>query len=602
MNERELRIPGGAVRIGAAGVTVRGDGGPSWRLAPPLKAQILQPRGGTVWASAAYQSIVQEGPEVLATGLLTIPGGGALRFEDRWSTSGPSVRVRRDVVVEDGGTGQGFLSAFELVATDAAGIVDVQPFVPAFMYGDSDLLPDDAVGSRRHGEAGVTDFMIREDAMPAPLVALTDAAGSGLVLFHCDPAGGTNQADASDLTGHTLVDRDFEFASLGIREADDGLRVGFWFPGTEGGAMRVWHDPMKRRFKPHNWRGRYHPLEPGVGHGYELGLQIGRHEDFPSFIRWAWRAVFDALAPPVAHEDLDAVESCIISHFAENIEERPNGVEHPQWLAWCRGFGEWLLTQQRGSGSFPRWWTLNGDVLDISPTGTFNAIPFLCELAEVSDERQFLQAAVRAGEYLWESGHSEGAFVGGTIDNPDLLDKEAASISMEAYLALHRATGDDRWLDAARVAADVTETWMYVWNVPMPIDADPAALDWKPGATTVGLSCVAVGGSGGDEYLAFNVAEFARLYELTGNPHYWRIARILLHNTKAMLATCGREYDLMGPGWQQEHWSMSLNRGRGAHRYWLPWVTVCHLTGMARLQDESPDLWEKAMSEILDGD
>ena len=37
------------------------------------------------------------------------------------------------------------------------------------------------------------------------------------------------------------------------------------------------------------------------------------------------------------------------------ISARSNcGREHPEWLAWCRTFGDWLLTQQQPDGGFPR--------------------------------------------------------------------------------------------------------------------------------------------------------------------------------------------------------------------------------------------------------
>jgi hypothetical protein len=36
----------------------------------------------------------------------------------------------------------------------------------------------------------------------------------------------------------------------------------------------------------------------------------------------------------------------------------------------------------------------------------------------------------------------------------------------------------------------------------------------------------------------------------TGDRHYLEVARILLHNTKGILAVPGRENDLAGPGWQ----------------------------------------------------
>ena len=67
----------------------------------------------------------------------------------------------------------------------------------------------------------------------------------------------------------------------------------------------------------------------------------------------------------------------------------------------------------------------------------------------------------------------------------------------------------------------------------------------------------------------------------------------MLHNTKLMLALPGRTYDLAGPGWHQEHWSLAPRRGYGMHRYWLPWVSCSHLEGIIGLEDVDPALFEE---------
>ena len=74
---------------------------------------------------------------------------------------------------------------------------------------------------------------------------------------------------------------------------------------------------------------------------------------------------------------------------------------------------------------------------------------------------------------------------------------------------------------------------------------------------TAGLQLISTGHSLVDAYMAFDVDEFAQLYQLTGDAHYLDVARLLLHNTKNMLALPGRTYDLGEPGWQQEHWSLA---------------------------------------------
>lgn len=95
-----------------------------------------------------------------------------------------------------------------------------------------------------------------------------------------------------------------------------------------------------------------------------------------------------------------------------------------------------------------------------------------------------------------------------------------------------------------------------------------------------------------DAYLAFDVSEIAELYRNTGDAHYRDVARLLLHNTKIMVARRDRLYDFTGPGWQQEHWSFTPPRGYGGHRYWLPWLATSQLNGIVGLEELDPHLYE----------
>ena len=274
--------------------------------------------------------------------------------------------------------------------------------------------------------------------------------------------------------------------------------------------------------------------------------------------------------------------------------EKRQGNLHPDWLAWTRQFGNWLLTQQRSDGGFPRAWVpVSGAVADASPASTYNPVPFLVLLTRETGDSRYLSSAERAGDFMWTNGQSEGRFVGGTIDNPDVLDKEAGTLSTEAYLALFDATKNSKWLDRARVAGDYAETYIYIWNVPMPADENDALLHWKKGVPTYGTELIATGHTLVDDYMSFDVDEYARLGRWTGDRHYLSIATLLLHDTKNMIAIPGRIYDLKGPGWQQEHWSFAPVRGFGLHRGWLPWVATSQLKGMFGLRDFDPQLYRQ---------
>ncbi len=274
--------------------------------------------------------------------------------------------------------------------------------------------------------------------------------------------------------------------------------------------------------------------------------------------------------------------------------ERRAGREHPTWLAWVKQYADWLIPQQRPDGSFPRTWHPGtGEIADASPQSSYNPVPFLILLSELTGDAKHKQAALKAAEYSWQSGQFRGRFVGGTIDNPDVIDKEAGTLSLEAYLAAYELTKETKWLERARAAADFSETWIYIWDVPMPPEENDAELHWKRGVPTVGMQLIATGHSLVDEYMAFDTDEFAKLSAYAKDAHYLDVAAILLHNTKNMMALPGRMFDLKAAGWQQEHWSIAPMRGFGIHRLWLPWVSTSHLNGIVGLEEFDRELFRK---------
>jgi len=92
------------------------------------------------------------------------------------------------------------------------------------------------------------------------------------------------------------------------------------------------------------------------------------------------------------------------------------------------------------------------------------------------------------------------------------------------------------------------------------------------------------------------VPSYAKLYNYTKDPHYLDVARLLLNDTKSMVALPGRLYDMRGPGWQQENFGMGPSpggRGVGSHRHWLPWVSANHLHGITGLEEYDPALFKE---------
>ena len=135
--------------------------------------------------------------------------------------------------------------------------------------------------------------------------------------------------------------------------------------------------------------------------------------------------------------------------------ERKQGRDHPEWIGWCREFADWLLTQQRQDGSFPRSWKPGtSEVVEASGTTSYNPVPLFVMLSEDTGDPKYRESAIRAAEYVWANYGARGVFVGGAIDNPNIVDKEAGMLSLEAFMSLYEATKDVKWLARAQVAGD----------------------------------------------------------------------------------------------------------------------------------------------------
>ncbi len=275
--------------------------------------------------------------------------------------------------------------------------------------------------------------------------------------------------------------------------------------------------------------------------------------------------------------------------------EKARGRDHTHWIKWVTEYADFLLRVQRADGSFPgSYQGGTGRPTSSSGVTSYAAVPVLTRIGEETRDKKYLDAALKAGDYVWNDYGSKCVYQGAT--GGEAVDKESGMLSTEAFLALYETTRDAQWLDRAQSAASYTESWIWIWNVPMPLDANDANLGWKKGVPTIGANGIAANVPGEvDQYLDWAVPTYARLYKYTNDEHYLDVARILLHGTKAMLALPGRTYDLKGPGWQQEHWRMGGRgtRGIGAHRTWLPWISVNHLHGITGLEDLDKDLYQR---------
>ena len=644
-----------------------------------------------------YESINKTDSGFLAKAKISIDNA-QIHISDIWTQKNNSPILSRTLKIE-GSSEKAFMSAieFEFVGKKRS---EIDYFVPGMIYGSTKNLTESAIGGALVYKQGNGNLWIREDRMPAPILAFRFNDENSFSILDAKPNGKTTLKDAHDVLAETIIDENLQFGSLFAEHKNDTLKTGFAFPSSEG--EYTYQGNTYPGGQLHKWRKRYHPLKNGLVQNYTLSFNSDSYEDFQKFYFTEWQMAFVELKPEVNQQNIELVRKTMLSilpnlavrksnkvglsnwydatdatdklidnkavfgftgknieiayyllynatiHADENSEiykklayeiissftnlkvnppvgegyyfetgkpalaiphhnhiylrsygdamkilakaylfEKENGKENgkdiKEWLDWMTNFAEWILNEQYKDGGFPRAWKpITGEISEKSPASSYNIIPFLCEMYKITDNKKWLNAAIKTGDFSWESGQITGRFVGGTIDNPDVLDKEAGTLSIEAYLSLYETTEDNKWLQRAEIAAQFAETWMYIWNIPM-VENDPNK-EWANNVNTVGLQLISTGHSLVDNYMAFDVDEYAKLYKYTGKKHYIDVAKILLHNTKGMLALENRKYQYRAVGWIQEHWSLAPPRGKALHPGWLPWVTTSNLNGICETE------------------
>ncbi|MFM7187474.1 MAG: hypothetical protein ACKO14_06620, partial [Armatimonadota bacterium] len=260
---------------------------------------------------------------------------------------------------------------------------------------------------------------------------------------------------------------------------------------------------------------------------------------------------------------------------------RKSGITHSEWRPFVTKVVDKLLGYQASDGGFPRAWNHDGSVFNASTTNTAHIIPLLVDLFVITKERRYRDAALLAGQHLLVNQVAAYNFVGGTPDNPDVIDKEAGVKALSALLALFDLTGDRAYLRHAGTAADFVCSWTYYHDIAVPDGSHDQA--FPKGRGTRGTSIIATGHSGADTFSSIVWFDLLRLYVLTGDVYWHRQAIFHAYASKQLIDHDGSLGYAMR-GLQNEAFSVAPLRGRGV-RLWLPFLATTHLEPIVRASD-----------------
>jgi len=257
-------------------------------------------------------------------------------------------------------------------------------------------------------------------------------------------------------------------------------------------------------------------------------------------------------------------------------------------------FGKNLLAVQNGDGSFYRAYTRDGSVETDTSNATYQgssklntpiAIRFLGKMYEYTGIEAYKTAALKAAEYCYQELYVKlGKYVGGTPDNPNTVDKEAAMYAMYGFSAAYQLSGEEKYLDAVMHAAVSTMSWTYVYDfaVPSPTKELAAINPFRDGGV-IGFSVIATGHSGADNCSAYMFYEMYKLYVHTGDSFFLNAALLLENDTKLSTdydGSMGFKYRAMMP-----EASNVSEFSFGTVGTWLPWSGIANIEPISNLEE-----------------
>ncbi len=275
---------------------------------------------------------------------------------------------------------------------------------------------------------------------------------------------------------------------------------------------------------------------------------------------------------------------------------KENNVENKNWLNYCVRFANNLVAKQNEDGSFNRAFTKDGGVPgsefadsnignDPSDPAKFKintpvAIRFLAKMYSTTGNASYKTSALKAADYSYEHIYLEmGKYVGGTCDNANVVDKEAAIYAMFGFRYAYSLSNDVRYEKAMRHAGCCALSWTFMYDFACPANEQDEAYCPYVDGHIMGASIIATGHAGADGFACYMWYDIFKLYEFTGIETYKKAAIALQNAVKLFTDYDGshnwRYRCFMAEACQVSDFLYHPTNQDGT--LWLPWCSVAQM-------------------------
>ena len=293
--------------------------------------------------------------------------------------------------------------------------------------------------------------------------------------------------------------------------------------------------------------------------------QGGSKRDYPVFLRCA----------------VDGMEALLDA----SLYAASKGETKTQWITAVNKFGKNLVAKQNEDGSFYRAYendgspctrTDNAAYQGTSPLNTPIAVRFLAKMYEFTGDEAYKTSALKAAEYSYQTLYLEkGKYVGGTPDNPNTVDKEAAVYAIHCFDSAYSLTKDEKYLKAAMHAGICAMSWMYTYDFKVYAQENYAPINVFADGGTMGFSIIATGHSSADNYIAYAFFALYRLYLESGN-EFFKDAAILVENASKLCTDYDGRMGFRYPAMMPEATTVSDFAFKSVGT-WLPWSSIANI-------------------------
>ena len=190
---------------------------------------------------------------------------------------------------------------------------------------------------------------------------------------------------------------------------------------------------------------------------------------------------------------------------------------------------------------------------------------------------------MKAVEYCYNELYLKlGKYVGGTPDNPNTVDKEAAVYAMYCFTSAYQITKEEKYLKAAKHAAISSLSWVYSYDFAVPCNASIEKINTFKSGGVKGFSMIATGHSSADNYAAYIYYELFNLYVLSQDEFFYNASHFIQNNTKLSNDYDGRmsfKYKALMP----EATTIADFDFKSVGT-WLPWSSIANIEPIVNME------------------